>query len=55
MNPEERKQICMTCPHFTTRGCSLYMRPCTVKRLWIDQVPPPTQCPRATQFDPPDP
>lgn len=41
----------MTCPHLSPRGCALYLRPCTVKQLWADQVPPPSQCPRRDQFE----
>lgn len=46
-----RAAICEGCHFLTGRGCAHYIRPCTVKELWKDQVDPPTNCPRKSQFD----
>lgn len=46
-----RRAICKGCKFKVKAGCILYIKPCTVKALWHDQVPPPTQCPNKEKFD----
>lgn len=42
--------ICKGCKYRVPKGCALYIRPCTVKQLWKDQVPPPEKCPNKEKF-----
>lgn len=46
-----RKEICNECKYRLPKGCALYIKPCTVKQLWHDQIDPPTLCPKANQFN----
>lgn len=45
-----RKDICKGCKFYSSKGCSLYLNPCTVKQLWADQIDPPSQCPYKDKF-----
>lgn len=44
-NAEARKAICKTCRFRTEKGCALYLRPCSIKRMWADEIEPPEACP----------
>ncbi len=46
-----RKAFCNGCKYRTQRGCALYIKPCTVKYLWHDQIDPPTICPKKEDFE----
>ena len=46
-----RKLLCDGCKYRTPKGCALYIKPCTVKQLWHDQIDPPTLCPKKMEFD----
>lgn len=45
-----RRAICDGCSERTSKGCRQYIRPCTVKQLWHDQIEPPTNCTRKDKF-----
>jgi hypothetical protein len=45
-----RQRICDGCKYRVAKGCALYLKPCTVKRLWADQIDPPEQCEKREQF-----
>ena len=48
---KDRATICLNCKYRVPKGCALYVRPCTVKQLWADQIPPPEKCPNKELFN----
>ena len=42
--------ICDGCKYRVSKGCALYLHPCTVKKLWADQIDPPEKCPKRELF-----
>jgi hypothetical protein len=51
---QDLELICHNCEFRVPKGCALYIRPCTVKQLWADQIPPPERCPNKEKFNPDD-
>jgi hypothetical protein len=46
-----RKKLCNECKYRIPKGCVLYLKPCTVKSLWADQISPPQKCPQKEKFN----
>jgi hypothetical protein len=47
----ERIRRCNECRYRTTRGCVLYVRPCSIRKFWRDQIDPPEKCPQRDTLD----
>lgn len=47
----QRQKICEGCKYRIEKGCVLYIKPCTVKQLWHDQIESPTLCPNKEKFE----
>ncbi len=52
VDPEyaKRSMMCLGCKYRVVKGCALYLKPCTVKQLWNDQIDPPELCPIRNAF-----
>lgn len=46
----ERIAICNGCQYRVQQGCALYLKPCSIARLWADQIDPPEKCPHKAQM-----